>query len=140
VLVEIRGIELPGSVCGDIAGVRVGLRVGDEVVDLVSGDAAAAQWQSEVRVRELDGDYDFVGPAVRGRRGERCLGLVWLDADGEVFRAAKLRLERVPATVIAEALRTGAPLVATTRLTDSLGLPICATVPETHLTWTAGTR
>lgn len=111
----------------------------DEVVGLVAGDAAAALWSTELRVRELDDAYDFAGPAVRGRRGERWLGLAWLDENGELFRAAKLRLERISLPVVKQALREDGPLVATIRLTDSTGLPICATVPDTHITWTPGT-
>jgi hypothetical protein len=66
VLVEIRGIDLPGRRFEGFEDVRVGMRVGDDVVGLVAGDAAGAHWETEVRVRELSGGFDS---AVR-RSGE----------------------------------------------------------------------
>jgi hypothetical protein len=96
-----------------------------------------AHWTTEVRVREIDHGYDFTGPAVTGRRGDRAVKLAWLDGGGELFRAAKLRLDGVPAATVAEVLRTEGALVATVRLTDGRGGPTCASVPESLITWTA---
>lgn len=62
--------------------------------------------------------------------------MAWQDDDGELFRAAKLRLDRVPAGQIAEALSNDRWIVATVRLTDDHGGPLCATAPTTHVTWT----
>jgi hypothetical protein len=137
--VEIRGVELPGRRFECFDGVRVGMRLRKEVVGLVPGDAADAFWEADVRVRQLDdGAYDFTGPAVEGRRGDRSIKLAWLDRDGELFRAAKLRLDRVPADVVAAAVRDDGRLVATVRLTDGRGGPTCASVPESLIAWTAG--
>jgi len=133
---ELRGEQLPGRQFECFDGVQIGLRVAKDVVDLVAGDAGHARWETEVDVRQTDPGYDFAGPAVRGRKGERVLALAWLDASGELFRAAKLRLDRVPDPVIADALSGGGGLVATIRLTDDRGGPLCATAPESHITWT----
>jgi uncharacterized protein DUF5990 len=54
---------------------------------------------------------------------------------GEVFRAAKLRLERVPLEVVAAGLRTGAGRIATVRMTVARGGPICASVPPSLTSW-----
>jgi hypothetical protein len=133
--VRVRGVELPGRRFDCYDDVQVGLRVGRELSGIVAGDAREASWEADVRVREVDDGYDFTGPAVRGRRGDRSLGLAWLDGHGELFRAAKLRLDRVPAAVVSDALRADTGLVATVRLTDSCGAPICASVPESHISW-----
>ena len=136
--VEVLGVELPGRRFDCYDGVQVGMRVGKDLVGLVPGDATDARWQTDVRVRELDeGGYDFTGPAVAGRRGDRSVKLAWLDGDGAVFRAAKLRLDRVPADVVAAALRDDGRLVATVRLTDSCGGPTCASVSEPLIAWRA---
>jgi hypothetical protein len=136
--VEIRGVELPGRRFESCDGVQVGMRLGKEVVELVPGDAPKARWDTEVRVRELDdGGYDFTGPPVEGRRGDRSIKLAWLDGDGVLFRAAKLRLDRVPADVVEAAVRDDGRLVATVRLTDARGGPTCASVPESRISWTA---
>jgi hypothetical protein len=137
--VEVRGVELPGRRFDCYDGVQVGMRVGKEDVGLVPGDAAEARWETDVRVRELDdGGFDFTGPAVAGRRGDRSVKLVWLDGGGQLFRAAKLRLDRVPADVVAAAVRDDGRLVATVRLTDAHGGPTCASVPEPLISWAAG--
>ena len=77
--------------------IHVALKRRDGPVDFVPGDALSARWELELVVREHDdGDVDFGGPFVYGRRGERALGLVWgtfaRDDEFDVFRAAKLRL------------------------------------------------
>ena len=134
--VEVRGVELPGRRFECYDGVQVGLRVGKEIVGLVPGDATDAAWVTDVRVRELDeGGYDFTGRGVSGRRGDRSVKLAWLDGEGDLFRAAKLRLDRVPADVVAAALRGDGRLVATVRLTDARGGPTYASVPESLISW-----
>jgi hypothetical protein len=138
VRVEVHGVELPGRRFDCYEGVQVGMRVGKDVVGVVPGDAAEAWWDTDVQVRELDdGGYDFTGPAVHGRRGDRSVKLAWMDGDGELFRAAKLRLDRVPVDVVTAALRADGCLVAMVRLTDARGGPTCASVPPGLITWTA---
>lgn len=90
-LVELRGVELPGRRFECFDGVQVGLRIGSDIVGLVAGDAERAWWETELRVRETNRGYDFAGPAVHGRTGERALALAWVDRDSQLFRAAKLR-------------------------------------------------
>jgi hypothetical protein len=136
VVIEVRGVELPGTRFEGRSGVRVGLRIKDKVTEPVAADAAQASWETELRVRETADGYDFTGPAVRGRRGDRALSLAWLDDRDELFRAAKLRLDRVPASLIAEALSNDSRIVATVCLTDDHGGPLCATAPQTHVAWT----
>jgi uncharacterized protein DUF5990 len=138
VLVEVRGVQLPGRTFERFTRVSVGLIVGKEIVDVVAGDVDDARWEVEVRVRELEGGhYDFLGPAVAGRRGDRSLKLAWRDGAGQLFRAAKLRLDRVPPSVVSEALQDDGRLVATVRLTDERGGPTCASVPQSLISWTS---
>jgi hypothetical protein len=106
------------------------------------GDADRVRWEVTVTVRGSAADgYDFTGPAVRGDRTDRHLGLAWGDVPGDgtlrLFRGAKLRLVDVPPRTIAEAMRPGQRLVARVRLTDGNGNPVCARLPASHLTWSA---
>ena len=137
--VVIEGHDLPGRrACGH-PDVHVGLRVRNEVVGLVPGDAPAARWECDVDVRPgKDGATDFFGPAVHGGRGDRHLALRWLptgDPAAEVFRGAKLKLERIEPSVVAAATEPGATLVATIHLTDERGGARCATVGPPALVW-----
>lgn len=106
----------------------------------VPGDSKTARWDVSVTVRGSAGDgYDFTGPAVRGDRTDRHLGLVWGDVPGDgtfrLFRGAKLRLVDVPSELITRALRPGHRLVARVRLTDGKGNPVCARLGPDYLTW-----
>lgn len=142
---EIQGSDLPGMNCGpDLDGrpcenVHVGLRRGSETVDLVRGDADRARWTFALVVRRLeDGSFDFGGPYVYGRRGERAVGLRWVrDSDQglDVFRAAKLRLVDLDAALVETALTSGGRVVARLGLTDDHGYPRCASVRPPDVAW-----
>lgn len=54
-----------------------------------------------------------------------------------MFWRAKLRLDAVPADVLAEALRTGV-LAGELDLTDAEGMPLCASVRPPAIRWSAG--
>ena len=141
--VVIEGFDLPGAQFCDrdgavFDGVHVGVQVGREPFDLVSGDAASARWQLDVDVvRGPHGELDFRGPAVHGRRGDRFLYLTWgrvHDGSFDMFRRAKLMLHAVDPQLVASAA-AGRSLVGTVRLTDDLGGPRCARVDEPDLVW-----
>ena len=74
-------------------------------------DRTRASWTVDVDVVRHDGGLDFRGPAVQGRRGERFVYLTWgnVDADGgfEMFRRAKLMLDRIDPVVLAGPRRAG---------------------------------
>lgn len=112
----IRGHQLPGLACGAYPNVHVGLQMGGEPVGLVAGDAAEAEWVTEIRV----GEGDFRGPAVHGRKGERFVYLTWgsvVDDHFTMFRRAKLMLADLPAAD---------EVVVDIALTDEHGMPRCA--------------
>jgi Family of unknown function (DUF5990) len=143
-LVEIRGHNLPGSTfCAEgveYANVWVAVQERKDPVGRVRGDASAATWRVEVRVEVGDdGALDFKGPGVHGKRGDRFLYLTWgnVGDDGgfEMFRRAKLMLNRVDSDLVHLAERSGAPLVATVDLTDGRGGPRCARVDPPALVW-----
>jgi hypothetical protein len=158
--VVIEGSELPGRTCrpepdgrghknvyvalGGRSEDRPALTMSNKsgmAIEPVPGDAPAARWEMPVTVRRDDDGFDFAGPYVRGVRDDRHLGLIWGDllADGtlEVFRGAKLRLVDVDPGLIEQAIRPDHRLVATIRLTDAKGNPICARVHPPYLTWSA---
>jgi hypothetical protein len=120
--------------------VHVGVQVRRDPVDLVPGDAPSAQWQVDVRVEvDDDGAFDFKGPAVQGRPGERFLYLTWGDVNGDghfrMFRRAKLMLGQIDAGLVRNASTGGRPLQATIDLTDGCGGPRCGRVAPPALVW-----
>lgn len=145
VRVVIEGFDLPGRKFCDPDGnslddVRVGVQVRRDPRDLVVGDAARARWELEVSVvTGADGTWDFRGPAVHGRRGDRFLYLTWGNVDGtghfHMFRRAKLMLDRIDPRLVGEAEAHGRPLVGAVRLTDQDGGPRCARVDPPDLEW-----
>jgi hypothetical protein len=129
VRIVIRGHHLPGRHCETYNNVHVGLQVGSRPEGLVPGDAATAEWITEVRVIEQDDERDYRGPAVHGRRGERFLYLTWGDYDGEafaMFRRAKLMLADAP---VAD------EVIADVQLTDPKGMPSCARLRDPVVHW-----
>lgn len=153
----LEGSDLPGIRCGPnpeggwyenihvgvaVRGVRAeGLAVDGrpwKVADLVPGDAESARWEMDVTVK--DGGGDFGGPFVRGSKGDRHIFLAWgeLSDDGtrfDLFRGAKLRLDKVEPQLIKKASAPGHALVGRLGLTDAKGHPVCAAVTSL-LTWT----
>lgn len=138
--IRVLGRGLPGLRFGDNDRVQVGVQRGREVVDPVPGDAAEAVFDLSVDVVRTDeADLDFRGPYVHGRRGDRFLYLSWGQAtpDGghEMFRRAKLGLSAPGAALVEKALASGGLLQAELGFTDDRGGPLCASVPETKVTW-----
>ena len=144
VRLRIEGHHLPGRRCGPHEEVHVALQVGPDPEGAVPGDAASAVWETTVAVVERDGvGADVRGPAVHGRRGDRFAYLTWgsVTPDGfEVFRRAKLALGEVPALVTGRAAAgVGVPAGVTARvdLTGDDGMPRCARLGPSAVTWSA---
>jgi Family of unknown function (DUF5990) len=140
----IRGHNLPGTMFRNagvpIHNVHVAVQVRDVPEGLVRGDATFAEWAIDVRTSVDDiGTYDFKGPAVHGKRGERFVYLTWGDvnADGgfAMFRRAKLMLADIDSALVGKALETDRGLVASIDLTDGHGCPRCARVNAPALIW-----
>ena len=130
----IRGHDLPGASYAGHARIGVALQVRTEPRDVVPGDAASARWEADLRL--VDGDVR--GPAVHGRRGDRFVYLTWGDLSGggfEMFRRAKLMLDRVDPALVSEAEDSGRALVADVTLTDEQGSPRCARVDPPAVRW-----
>jgi len=147
--VTIEGYDLPGrTFCGRDAepytDVRVGVQVRKDPEQLVPGDADDARWAIDVTVVEgVDGSLDFKGPAVQGKRGDRFVYLTWgnVDAAGhfDMFRRAKLMLNRIDPDLVRSADDDGHRLVARVRLRDDNGTPRCARVDPPAITWSVAT-
>jgi hypothetical protein len=120
VILRIDGVDLPGRTCDEHTDVHVGVQRKQEVIDVVPGDAKRAAWTVEITTKVgPDGERDFGGPFVHGKRGERFVYLSWGEgSDGSrMFRRAKLMLAEAP---MADAV------TARIGMTDSCGMPICA--------------
>jgi len=144
--IVIEGVDMPGRSCATAdartySNVHVGVQRGREVVELVPGDSPGAMWWFDVTVKCSDGDLDFRGPFVHGRRGDRFLYLSWGELAGDefrMFRRAKLHFADAPEEVLASGLRTGA-LRCRVSMTDTCGNPRCARVRPPDGTWTGAT-
>ena len=129
-LLEIRGHHLPGRSWHDGRerrdNVHVGIQIGRNPHELVPGDAATAGWTVEIEPIVRDGDIDFRGDAVQGRRGARFVYLTWgnvgEDDSFAMFRRAKLMLADLEPLITTAAGR----IIATVDLTDDCGGPRCA--------------
>ena len=123
--------------------VHVGVQVRREPWEIVRADAADARWDVEIDVVDRGGHIDFRGPAVQGKRGERFVYLTWGDVgrddEFEMFRRAKLMLDRVDPSLLERARRAG-ELVARVDLTDGRGGPRCARVDPPAIEWSVGPR
>jgi Family of unknown function (DUF5990) len=143
VRVVITGTNLPGrAFCrpdgSTMENVHVGVQVRRDPEQLVRADEPAPVWSLEVDVVRKDEDLDFRGPAVHGKRGDRFIYLTWgnVAPDGafEMFRRAKLMLDRVEPELIESAMESGC-LAATVDLTGGDGGPRCARVDPPALEW-----
>ncbi len=138
------GTDLPGRTFCDPDGtpldnVHVGVQIRTEPKHLVRGDAADARWQLEIETTtDSDGQLDFRGPAVHGKRGDRFIYLTWGNVDDagafHMFRRAKLMLNRVDPGLMRDATTRG-HLTARVQLTDDRGGPRCARVDPPAITW-----
>lgn len=145
---SITGFNLPGcqSCRSDgslMANVHVGVQVGREPAQLVRADASEARWDLDIDAVEREGQLDFRGPAVQGKRGERFVYLTWGEvsphSEFEMFRRAKLMLNRIDEGVMGEAL-DGGRLLARVDLTGDDGGPRCARVDPPAIDWSVPAR
>ncbi len=139
----IFGSNVPGCVfCRPdgslMTNVHVGIQVGSEPVQLVKADASEIHWELDIDSVVRDGRLDFRGRAVHGRRGERFVYLTWGEVsrgnEFEMFRRAKLMLNRIDASVVGSALDVGR-LLARVDLTGDDGGPRCARVDPPAIEW-----
>ncbi len=76
-IVEILGVNGPGRFCapspdhGTYEEVQVGLGRFTDPLGVVPGDTQSVVWAVPVRVAWNDGQPDFRGPHVTGKRGDR---------------------------------------------------------------------
>jgi Family of unknown function (DUF5990) len=146
--VRIVGTRLPGRAFHDVrhdgctySNVHVGVQCRRDVVEIVPGDAPAAEWNFPVDVVPDCDPPDFRGPHVQGKRGDRFVYLSWGAVDDEgnfqMFRRAKLMLAAVPAAVLASANQPGQMLLGALGLTAADGSPVCAATRPPAISWTA---
>jgi hypothetical protein len=135
---RISGRNLPGikfsrsqGALVDREPVYVGIQRRNEVIDLVPGDASKAVFDFQIELEKAGGKFEFRGPFVHGKKGDRFLYLSWgeLAKNGEftMFRRAKLLLNNIKSEDLAGALSSSGQkiLEATIDLTDAGGGPLC---------------
>ena len=141
--IHLTGINPPGrNFCrpdGSLMdNVHVGVQAAREPVQLIRADAPDMRWEIEVAVVRTDGSLDFRGPSVQGKRGDRFIYLTWghigPDDTFEMFRRAKLMLDRVAPELVELAVATGR-LDGRVDLTGDDGGPRCARVDPPAIAW-----
>jgi hypothetical protein len=140
---RIVGRRLPGSNWSGRSGIHVGVQRGGEVVGLVTGDAADAVFDIDLDiVAGTDGEPDFRGPYVHGRRGERFVYLSWGEVDDQggftMFRRLKLHLSPLVEQESPERVLAARRIQAVLELTDTRGRPLAASVRPPWVTWRLG--
>jgi uncharacterized protein DUF5990 len=143
VQLQIIGRRLPGSSWSGRRGIHVGVQRDGEVVGLVTGDAADAVFDIDLDIIEgSDGEPDFRGPYVHGRRGERFVYLSWgeVGEDGTfaIFRRLKLHLTPLLEQAPKESVLAANRIQAVLELTDTRGRPLAASVRPPWVTWRLG--
>jgi Family of unknown function (DUF5990) len=148
--IRIEGTDLPGRSCGpcqNLPGYR-NIHVGvqrrakrDELLGVTPGDSPVAEWTIDCELTQTPAGPDVNGRYVQGPPGARFVYLNWGDVDDAgtfiLFRRAKLWLDAVPPTALADAIETGV-LVGRLGLTDDKGNPRCAAVRPPAIQWSAG--
>lgn len=147
VFIELHCSQFPGMYFSEASssGVKpeaiyVGLQRGEEVIDLVRGDAESAIFTASFHVaKQKDGSPNFLGPFAKGTPRERFFYLSW-GVQGPFgtfrsFRRAKIQLSQLSWERVETAIRAGTPIRADVTLTDSKGGPVCATLKNTHIRW-----
>ncbi len=147
-VIEIRGINGPGRRCapapdhGPYEGVEVAVGRFTDPIDRVPGDTEDAQWRVPVRVVWRDGEPDFRGSHVDGKRGDRHIYLNWFarepDGDLKLFRRGKVMLEGIDPRLVEAAGSAGTALKCTVNLTNDKGLPSTARFWPADLSWSVG--
>lgn len=144
--IVVVGTDLPGRQWGPgpdgpcYRDIHVFLGRRDRPANLVPADAPSATWRLEVAVKP-DGasGFDFGGPLVLGKRGERYLGLHWgvVGSDGTftVVAGTKLRLADIEPATLRRALQPGRLLIGRLGLTSPRGGPRCASVRPPDIEW-----
>jgi hypothetical protein len=141
----ITGLNPPGRVfCrpdgSPMENVHVGVQIGRDPAQLVRADQPETRWEVDVEIVQKEGVLDFRGLAVQGKRGDRFIYLTWGNVSAgdefEMFRRAKLMLDRVEPGIIESAVNTGC-LAARVDLTGHDGGPRCARVDPPAVAWSA---
>jgi Family of unknown function (DUF5990) len=120
--------------------VYVGIQKKDEVIELFRGDAPQAVFNFSVEaIPDSKNGYDFRGPFVHGRKGDRFLYLSWgvVDKKGsfEMFRRAKIRFDGIDKRDLKRALSNSNRLVEGTIALTEGGGPLCGSYDSRRLKW-----
>ncbi|HZC26381.1 MAG TPA: DUF5990 family protein [Actinopolymorphaceae bacterium] len=136
--IRILGRNMPSDWCRAHGLSQVGVGHRRDVIDATSTQEPGAEFQVTVDVvRGADGELDFRGPYVQGRKGERFLYLTWSGDSGAVGGRAKLQLLTIDKSLVETAM-AGSGLVADVDLTNGKGGPAVATLREPTLRWRVG--
>jgi hypothetical protein len=121
--------------------VHVGIQIRRDAAQLIRADVSEAVWETDVDVIRKDGVLDFLGPAVQGKVGDRFIYLTWVNVlpnEFEMFRRAKLMLDRVKRDLMESAMKAGR-LDAMVDLTNDSGGPRCARLDPPAVVWSVPT-
>lgn len=116
-----------------------GLQSGRVVEDPVPACATTEFHTSIDVVRAGTSEVDFAGEHVHGRRGDRFVYLAWGIADPTepfvMFARAKIKLDSIPAGLLAGFVGQDLVLIGHLRATDPNGQPASGTIKPPTIDW-----
>jgi hypothetical protein len=139
VILRVESHHLPGATFAGRDRIEVGVQRKDVVEQTVAANADSASFTADIDVVRTGDGFDFRGPYVHGRKGERFLYLSWGrrgdDGTHDMFRRAKVHLSVIETSAIERALTEQLPLVGELALTDEHGGPLAASVRPPQISW-----
>lgn len=133
--------SLPGERFGEYTQARLGIQIKKDVVQDVSADQESVDFEIPVEVVRKEGGYDFKGPWVQGKPGERFGYLCWGERPNGQWQGigrAKVALSTLDEGLVEEGLRTGKLRVDVECTDRAKGGPIYASYVNQQTRWSAG--
>lgn len=139
ILIEVSATHMPTEWCRLHGVAHLGISRRAEVLDIVSTEESGARFRATVDVIDKPAGWDFRGPYVFGKPGERFLYLNWGSRTVHGWHSGnggriKLHLGFVSHADL-EAAIAGGTLVAELTLCNEAGEPRFATVRAPALVW-----
>ncbi len=139
--IRVVAVDPPGNCYGAAMPILLGTQRNKDVEQVVSA-TETAEFRLDVGVVSMSAGFDFKGPYVHGRKGDRFLYLSWGVAQAgegfEMFARAKLKFEDLERKLLVDVLTLDEPLLTCTmQATNEKGHPASGTIRPPRITWSA---
>ena len=139
--IRIVAVDPPGNCYGAARPILLGTQRNKDV-EQIGLATETAEFLLDIGVVSTPDGFDFKGPYVHGRKGDRVLYLSWgVEQAGEgfeMFARAKLKFEDLGPELLVAALALDEPsLTCTMQATNEKGHPASGTIRPPRLAWSA---